>query len=359
MLADVILKIAGMEGEEEQHEYYPRPSISGPGRCIRQMVYWGMGLKRQPLPGRTMLIFNDSSWHEELTMDWLRKSAFQVHSPQMKVSIDSPGIPINLEGSIDFIVTDITGKDYLIEHKAINHFTFQGFWDGELPMDYLTQTCIYMRGLQKVNPVLTSALLLIKNKNTAAYIEYALGYESAYDRCEVFSLTDSNGKVKDLNKSVENITLDAFTKFMVVADYISKKTLPKRQYFVDDWQCSYCGWAGTCWDGYQKEFTELKTGELLPNEVADLIRYYKEIGAQKGDIEKEYTELSDKIKATMKEAGTREGIAGEYIAKLALIETTRLDKELLTDAEKEKASKKSFYERLSISQVKAKKEKKP
>jgi len=353
MLADVILKIAGMEGEEEQHEYYPRPSVSGPSRCIRQMVYWGLGVKRLPLPGRTMLIFNDSSWHEELTMDWLRKSAFQVHSPQMKVSIDFPGIPINLEGSIDFIVTDITEKDVLVEHKAINHFTFQGFWDGELPVDYLTQTCIYLRGLQKVNPALTSALLLIKNKNTAAYIEYAIGYQGVVDRCEVLSLTDSNGKVKEINKSIENITLDAFTKFMVVADYISKKTLPKRQYFVDDWQCSYCGWAGICWEGYRKEFEELKTSVMLSDEVGDMLRYYKEVGAHKSAITKEYEELSDKIKATMKEAGAREGVAGEYIAKLTLVESTRLDKELLTEAEIERASKKSFYERLSISRPKA------
>jgi len=356
MLADVILKIAGMEGEEEQHEYYPRPSISGPSRCIRQMVYWGLGVKRQPLPGRTMLVFNDSSWHEELTMDWLRKSSFQVHSPQMEVTIDFPGVPIILKGSIDFIVTDISGKDYLVEHKAINHFTFQGFWDGELPMDYLTQTCLYLRGLQKVNPILFNALLLIKNKNTAAYIEYAITYNAGVDACLVLSLTDSNGKVKDLNIAIPDITATAFSKFQSVADYISKKTLPKRQYFIDDWQCSYCGWAADCWEGYQKEFAELKTAEMLPNEVADMLRYYKEVGAHKGDIEKEYTELSNKIKATMKEAGAREGIAGEFIAKLSLIETTRMDKELLTEAEIVKASKKSFYERLSISHLKVKKE---
>lgn len=359
MLADTIAKIAAMTAEEkEEHAYYARPSIAGPDRCIRQMVYWGMNIPRAPLPGRTILVFDDSSWHEELTMDWLRKSAFQVHSEQMEAKTDFRGYPTFLTGHIDFIVTDLLGKDYLVEHKAINHFTFQKFWDGEIPQDYMAQTCIYLRGLYKDNPSLYMALLLVKNKNTAQYIEYLIEYNYEADLCTVVSITHSTGETKDLNVTIPGIVGAAFEKFAAVDAYVVTKTLPKRQYFIDDWHCDYCGWNGTCWEGYEQEFNELKTDQMLPGEFADMVRYNRELGASKGEIEKEYKELTEKIKSLMKDIDTREGRAGEYLVRLALIETERIDQNLLTPAEIARATKKSFYERLFISTPKPPKEKK-
>ena len=78
MLAEIIPKIAGME--QNEWDFKPRPSSAGPERCIRQMVYHGLGFPSEPLSGRAILVFDDSSWHEELTLDWLRKSAFKIHS---------------------------------------------------------------------------------------------------------------------------------------------------------------------------------------------------------------------------------------------------------------------------------------
>ena len=43
MIADIILKVAAMERTEED-AYRPRPSSAGPQRCIRQMVYHGLGI---------------------------------------------------------------------------------------------------------------------------------------------------------------------------------------------------------------------------------------------------------------------------------------------------------------------------
>lgn len=345
MIAEIIPKIAGQFNNGES-KYYARPSLAGPERCIRQMVYWGLGIERQPLPGRTILVFDDSSWHEELTADWIRKSAFRLHSEQMEVTISHPDFGWQRKGRIDGILTDILEKDYHLEHKALNHFTFQRFWDGELPLDYFAQCADYMKGLQAINPEITRGILLIKNKNTAAYIEFLYEYE--FDNLKILELTNSAGERKEVNVTLANIVGESFNKFEAVERYIVKKTLPKRQYFIDSWRCQYCGWAGACWEGYEKEFQELKTDAMLPDEVADMVRYYRELGAQKSEVEKEYKDLSEKIKNVLKDASAREGRAGEYVCKMTLVESERLDNSLLSPGEIEKATVRSYYERLTV-----------
>lgn len=349
MLADIIHKVAEMTNEEE-HAFYPRPSLAGPDRCIRQMVYHGLNIPRAPLPGRAVVIFNDSSFHEDLTADWIRKTAFQLHSEQMEVKCRAP----MTSGHIDGIITDLLGIDRLWEHKAINHFTFQKYWGGEFPNDYLTQCAIYIDAIQTHdNPELKGGLLLIKNKNTAQYMEFEIDYYPDTDCLMVFKATHSTGESKDIDHPVFDIVKNACGKFNQVLEYIEKKTLPKRQYHInDDWQCEYCGWASACWEGYEQEFKELSTEADLPNEIADTVRYYKELGAQKSEMEKEYKALSQKVKDILKQAGAREGKAGEYLVRLSLSETNWIDKDLLTPAEIERATKKGFMERLYVSKIK-------
>lgn len=349
MIAEIIPKIAGQFDNKESH-YYPRPSVAGPERCTRQMVYWGMNIPRSPLPGRSILVFDDSRWHEDLTADWIRRSVFHLHSEQLEVKITAPGYLFNLTGHIDGIITDVTAVDYLWEHKAINHFTWQKYHDGAIPLDYVTQCCLYIRGLKATYGTVDKAILLVKNKNTASYLEFLIAYNFDDDSAVIVSITDSNGKVKELNERIDKICISAFEKLRLVNEYINKLTLPKRDYFIgENWQCEYCGWCKTCWAGYQNEFNELKTNAMLPDDVADMLRYYKELGAQKTDIEKEYREMASKIKDTMKQIGAREGRAGEYIARLKLIESDRIDKELLSETELQKATVKSISERLYIS----------
>ncbi len=105
---------------------------------------------------------------------------------------------------------------------------------------------------------------------------------------------------------------------------------------------------------YQEEFKELSTEAMLPNEIADMARFYRELGAQKSDIEKQYKELSEHIKQTMKAANARQGSCGEYVCKLTLVEQDRIDKELLTPAELLRATKKITFEKLTISSPKRK-----
>lgn len=85
MLADVLVKIAGMEAPPEA-PYRPRPSSSGPDRCLRQLVYKARGFVGKPIGDRFIMVLDDSSWHEELTADWIRKSAFQLLDQQLAVS---------------------------------------------------------------------------------------------------------------------------------------------------------------------------------------------------------------------------------------------------------------------------------
>jgi hypothetical protein len=259
------------------------------------------------------------------------------------------------KGRIDGIITDPLGIDWLWEHKAISHFSYQRYWGGERPLDYLTQCAVYIEALQKDNPDLKEGILLIKNKNTAQYMEYEIEY-TPQDSLLVHRATNSIGEVIKIDQEIPDIVQTACDKFDQVLEFIKNKTLPKRQYHInDDWQCEYCGWAKTCWEGYEQEFQELSTESDLPNEIADMVRYYRETGSQKSDMEKEYKDLNAKIKATLKDAKAREGRAGEYMVRLKLQSSNRIDKSLLTDQEIEKATVKGFKEVLYISKIKEKK----
>lgn len=327
MLAEIIPKVAAMDNEGE-YEYYPRPSSAGPERCIRQMVYHGLRVPRVPMPGRARLVLDDSSWHEELTADWIRKTAFQIHSQQMEVKITGH-TGLTIKGSIDGIVTDILGIDRLLEHKAINHFTFQRFWGGELPLDYITQCCLYIVGAREVNPNINEAILLIKNKNTAQYMEFRLSYDWTGGQCLVFERTHSTGERVEMTEIIPYVLRDAFDKFASVQDYIDRQTLPKRQYEIDHWRCEYCGWFGECYKNYQQEFQELRTDETLPDEMADMVRYYKECGAHESEMRKEKDGLKKKIVQFMKDRGAREGRAGEYVCRLTLSERKTINEEMI------------------------------
>lgn len=349
MIADVIHRLAEMEREKDR-PFSPRPSSAGPERCIRQMVYHGLDFPKAPLPGRTLLVFDDGHWHEELTADWIRKSSFRLHSEQMAVDCRRP----MKRGHIDGIITDPFNVDRLWEHKAINHFTFQRYWTGEQPKDYLTQKAVYLDALQLINPDLLEGVLLIKNKNTAQYMEIIVKYVKAIDTLYFLSKTLSTGETIKLDNvaPIENVVQSACDKFNSVLDYISRKTLPKRQYEIDHWRCEYCQYHETCWEGYEREFNDLKTGEMLPDEIADTVRYYKELGAHKLEMTKEYDDLRATVKKIMKDSGVRSGRAGEYICEIKLINIERIDKSLLSDKERKKATTKSFQERLNIKKSK-------
>jgi len=265
VLADVILKIAGQFQEKEETQYYPRPSMAGKERCTRQMVYHGLNYPHDPLAGRAVMIFSDSSFHEDLTADWIRKSAYQLHSEQMEIEVNMYPFDFKLNGHIDGIVTDLLGQDYLWEHKAINHFSWQKYWDGAIPYDYVSQCCIYLRGLHADNPNIERAVLLLKNKNTAAYMEFIIYYNYSQDVAIIEKSTNSNGETKEIDETIPDAVASCFAKFSYVNECIQTKTLPKRDYFIgDDWHCEYCAYGKTCWGDYKKNFRNSRRRRCFP-----------------------------------------------------------------------------------------------
>lgn len=317
MLADILIKVAGME-KEDRHAYYPRPSIAGPERCIRQMVYWGSGTPEDTkMSDRFVLVLDDSSWHEYLTSDWIQKTAFKLHSQQMTVSVTWQGL--TLTGHIDGIITDLLGVDRLHEHKAINHFTWQRYAAGVVPVDYIAQCCLYIKGLQAENPAINEAVLLIKNKNTSQFLEYLIGYDSTMDTAMIKSIIASYGEVAPSGEIFEQTVHSAFAKFEVVDHHIKAGTLPPRPFeYGTDYPCTYCSWQNTCWGEYEKEVEAISNNEADLTELSDSARFYNELGAQIGEMTKQRKEVGHTIKKVLLDKSVRHGKAGEYDIELLL-----------------------------------------
>ena len=274
MIAELMNGLAKLEQDDEFKPYYARPSLAGPERCIRQLTYKAMNVQPAPLPGRSLLTMNDSSWHEELTFDWIAKSVYQVHSRQMAVEIPAPGINLSgfycsicakpvepelIHGHIDGLLTDPIQRDALLEHKALNRFGCQRIESGVVPMDYFTQACLYSAGLQRVQPALTTILLLIKNKDTAQYLEYEMTYREATDQLIVHRLIISYGdlpaQTRDMELVIESPVAKALEKFRLVEESSARHELPSRPFPLNTtFPCGYCPFEGPCWASYEEEF---------------------------------------------------------------------------------------------------------
>lgn len=318
MLADIIHKIAEQEqaakGQTGFGPYRPRPSSSGPEKCIRQMVYHAQGMPPAPLPGRSLLTFDDSSWHEELTLNWLSKHGILApHSRQAAVTL--PGVldwlphnprmcsvsgcyePIfedDLHGHIDFEVTDLLQEIWTVDHKAVNHHSFARYWEGEiLPLDYLTQLSIYMKGRGR-----TKGLLLIKNKNTAQYMEFQLAYDPESDALTVFKAVRSHLDLTEVNEydlsfGLARAVQGAIEKFRAVNDYLNRKVLPARPYtYGTTFPCGYCAWEASCWLGYEQEIKEMGPGTILDQALYDKCLKESQLQQQQSALEAQVRELA-------------------------------------------------------------------
>lgn len=326
MLAELIEKIAGFERRESS--YYPRPSLAGPEKCLRQLVYMAMGVPGKKRDDRFHLVLDDSSWHEELTLDWLRKSAFKVHSEQLEIecgTVQWKGKPYTIKGHIDGIVTDLTGKDYLLEHKAINHFMFQRYLERDYPLDYLTQCCLYIVGLQKLNPEIRDAILLIKNKNTAQYLEFNLSYDSQSDLLTVNEICGSNGYRRE-GTQFEGLYGDAINRLNMIEHYSSTGELPPRQYTPDDWQCNYCPYSEVCYENYEQEFNNLETLEL-PVEYCHLLEEYMILAEQKKTAEQRIEKIKEECKKLLVQSGAKAAKINDFMIYRNLQFRKQLNKE--------------------------------
>ena len=368
MLADVLHKVAALD-QDDDHPYHPRPSLASPetaddpGRCIRQLVYYRTGEPAAPLPGRAVLIFDDGHWHEELTADWITKTAQQLHSRQLGVDVPLPqpiGIPYTcsvcqqsisrdrLHGHIDGLITDLLAVTRLLELKAINHFSYQEALEGRPPIDYLTQSCVYLSGLQRLQPAIREGLLLIKNKNTAAYLEFRFAYDPGADRCQLIELVASDGTFLPLDWALDGLVGSALGKFARVEEYAAAHTLPARPYRADHWRCAYCRWTRSCWGAYAAEVARRDPAVPLDPCLAPLLAQYAQAAAAKTEAEATTKRLRPRILGALEATNARVGIADGYQARVDLQQRTTLDTTLLPPAVRHAAEVKKPVEVLHV-----------
>jgi hypothetical protein len=310
--------------------------MAGPERCIRAMTYHALGVEAMPFPGRALLTMDDSSWHEELTVQWYERSILKVHSRQMPVDLPAPGINLKghyclvcqktiaaeiIHGHTDWIVQPPTGPEHLAEHKALSHFGCQRIENGELPMDNIVQACLYSAALQRLQPDLRRVHLLIKNKNTAQYIEFEMVYAADVDSLlierRVVSRGDSPADILPMMQVIENPVGAALEKFRLIEANMAAKFLPKRPFeFNTEFPCGYCRWAGKCWENYDAEFAALSTDAALSEEIATAARFYKELGAQESNIKEQREEVKATIKEGLRVIDAKAGKAGDYLIEL-------------------------------------------
>jgi len=371
MLADVIPKVAAFE-QDDNHSYYPRPSLASPsspedpGRCVRAMAYHRVGVPPTPWPGRFILVLDDSSWHEELTLDWLAKAAIRTHSRQMAIDYVLP-TPIGsggycrlcqkdipntvLHGHIDALFTDLLAQDRLLEHKAINRFRFEEIHKGDLPLDHITQCCIYLGGLHHVAPEISSAILLIKCKDTAQYLELLLSYDTDHDQCMVHSLIASDGTNTPINRTLDGLVTNALEKFQRVEAAALANTLPPRPYQQDTWRCQYCRFGQHCWDGYANEVAQSDADVPLPDTLEPLLAAYYHASETKADAEACTKRLKPRILATLETAHAKSGSVDGYYVALKIQKRTLLDSSLIPADIKAAATKPKEIVILQVTQT--------
>lgn len=350
MIAEILHKVANFE--RKSSPYRIRPSLASPeieeigykGRCKRQMVYHCLNFPVDNINERMQTVFDDSSFHELLTYDLVRKTAFKLRDSQFKVNCGFFGF-----GSIDGILTDLLGVDYLWEHKAINHFSFLRLEKEELPIDYVVQCCIYILGLQEYLPTLDKAILLIKNKNTAQYLEFLIQYDKSKDIAVlIHKLSSIDQKKIALNIKLPNLLTRAKQKFEFVEQKAKENTLPKRDYTISDWQCQYCGYKNTCWQDYTTEFKQLGENVELNQALETQLDHLLELKMHIKEMEKEKETIEEMVKKTMKDNEARMATTPNYALILSLVKTQRIDKNKIADDILKQATIESISERLNI-----------
>jgi len=353
VLAELIPKVAEFE-REPTSKWRERPSNASLGqRCLRMDVFHALGFNRRPLPGRALLVFDDSSWHEELTAEWIARTAFTLHSRQMPLDIITMdwvkdrkkyecsmcGQQVcanTLHGHSDGCLLDPSRVERNYEHKAINHFSFQALWGGEeLPLGYLAQDHLYTLGLSRLIENVNESLLLVKNKNTAQYIDFHILHDFKRDKLRVLEATHSTGEKKTIDHTEENVLARICEHWYRVRQCVENRFLPVRSYGLDDWQCSYCGWHAPCWENYTQEIKERQDVILPESHFLPKLERYLELR----EYGKEFNNLKKELKQDLETYGLRggdvylldkmRGKVGGISVMLKVFKTTRVNMEKL------------------------------
>lgn len=172
-----------------------RPRVSNAGSCPRALTYQALGVEGRGEVGRMPVLLSDGNLHEDSTITWLEQGGVNVIMRQYGLDVAviegestdpwfcdlcNKEITGNiLHGHIDGVVDD-GERYYLFEHKGLGDFGFENL-DREFPKGYITQCSAYIKGLQNAGFDITSALLLVKNKNNSEYRQIYIEYDSESD----------------------------------------------------------------------------------------------------------------------------------------------------------------------------------
>jgi hypothetical protein len=412
MLVELIPRVLAEEQAETRRSggWRPRCSSAGTERCIRKEVYKAVGYPAKPFSGRTLLIFDDGEWHEELTIDKLQRTAMRVHSQQMalnpvyapdthrgyhcgvceeadpKCSAETPcpnrgpGCPHWVEadtvhGHIDGIVTDPLGQDYLFEHKSANCWSWDRWANGaQIPWDYVTQCAMYVYGLRKEGSNVERAILLIKNKNNSAYLEFIV--ECPIDTLDPEKVTrivegsfmegDRAVPIKfDCEVERANLITDAVERYCLIADLARRQELPSRPLPMGHFQCGWCEFADPCWEGYITTAKDLADDPSVEaeGELRDLIITARSLKDLETDSAKTYKTMSNDIKVAMANSEQRNvhvthEDGSRFNAALSIRSRKGLNEEVIPDDIVAKARTVTTYEQLDIRKAKPPKAKK-
>ena len=309
MLAEIANDSLKIEGEEKEQAYRARPSSSDPERCLRQMDYHMQNYPKGAMASRAYGVFEDGNDQEANTIKRINKTSYRHHSNQLTMNIPVTGI--NLEGyvcpqcgeevppehihtHIDGIITDLMGTEYLFEHKAISHFQFQKWLTGELPLSYFTQTAWGIKGLLIEGFDINRATILIKNKNTSAFVEFLVYYDLELDTMVVYEKANSNKETEILNVVLPRITELCTDRFLEIEKFAVEGKLHERGFMIgESWRCDYCQWNETCWTEIEKDFEKrLQTSEIIDDDFNQNLILYDTYRSQV----KRYKGLQDEIK---------------------------------------------------------------
>ena len=364
MIADLIHKVA-REMQPPMQDYRPRPS--GWGRCIRASVYHALGYPGKLFPGRFVMLLEDSSFAEDMTIDWIQRTAYKVHSSQLQLTMGKTAGGVEITGSIDGILEDVLGQEYLVEHKAVNHFAFErleaslqdGLWDENL-VKWTHQGCMYLRGLDKLSTI-NRAVFLVKNKNTSAYLEVVGTYNASTDAFTIDSalstrvIEDTETGIRgDLRGGLEpmrlqNVAAGFLGYFNRVEEFVSRKELPRRPYESSDWHCNYCQWQGTCWEGFEAEINKMQEGVEFPDDMREALLQF----IQWREVEKNAGEAKDGCRSILvnelqareiKKCKTKDGIS----VTISVLNKIVLDKELIPTAILKAVEKNISYLKMEV-----------
>jgi len=276
--------------------------------------------RTNPISGRFFHVLEASSWDEEVMKDWIRRAGLAISAEQTEVNT-AVGV-----GHIDGLICgDLAKPPVLLEVKAINHFTWQRYDSGnELPIDYMTQSALYLASEDLRKLEVKRAVLLIVNKNTRALLEYVLEYDPEIDTLFLVSRTNSNGDTHIVDPGdpdavvLLNVISESIDRLDQVKSHAGAGTMPPRPFVKGDWHCDYCSWKGKCWSDYDVE-RDIVVGvdtRIDEPKMASTLEEYEALGRAVRRCEMERDDLRPQIVKAIVAAGVETIHCGKYKATL-------------------------------------------